>query len=200
MENLLPYDGLVEYYPGFIQKDAADVIFHSLLSDIPWESDVLRLFGKTIVTKRKVAWFGDPEASYKYSGSIKQPLPWIQELTELKQRVEKLSGTSFNACLLNLYHHGGEGMTWHADDEPELGSHPVIVSISLGAERRFSFKHRTSGERVDLLLEHGSALIMSGETQQHWVHALPKNMRQSASLFGGPEERINLTFRKILRI
>lgn len=200
MENLLPYDGGVFYYPNLLTKKEADLYFKHFIQFVRWEHDVVRLFGKTISTQRKVAWYGDPQTTYSYSGVLKQPLPWIKELQDLKLKGEELCGISFNACLLNLYHHSAEGMSWHADDEPELGAKPVILSISLGAERRFSFKHRSSKQRIDLLLEHGSALIMTGETQEYWLHSLPKSSRKGATLFGDQEQRINLTFRNIVSI
>lgn len=198
MDNLLPYDGQVTYIPHFMEGAEAEALFHILLEAVPWEHDVLHLFGKTITTERKVAWYGDPSAVYRYSGSTKKPFPWTQDLLRLKHAVEQLSGGRLNACLLNLYHHAGEGMSWHSDNEAELGPHPLIVSISLGAERRFSFKHKIKGTRIDILLESGSALLMAGSTQQHWLHALPKSKASPTTLFGTPQERINLTFRLIV--
>lgn len=163
----------------------------ALLDEIEWKADELVMFGKVITTSRKVAWYGDPGLSYRYSGRTKEPLAWTESLLTIKAKVEEVSGESFNSCLLNLYHHGGEGMSWHSDDEPSIVTDSAIASVSFGATRKFVFKHRRSGEKVSLLLEDGSLLMMKGETQRHWLHALPKSKRV-------PGPRINLTFRRML--
>lgn len=139
---------------------------------------------------RKVSWHGDPGCAYTYAGSRKSPQPWTDSLRALKDRVEAAAGVPFNSCLLNLYHAGTEGMGWHSDDEPELGPEPVIASLSLGAARRFLFRHRVEKTRVEVRLEHGSLLVMRGACQRLWQHSLPKALRVR-------EPRINLTFRRI---
>lgn len=190
-ENLLPCEGTVHYFGKVFADVAADAFMASLLHQVPWQRDEIVMFGKRVTTAREVSWYGDPGASYTYSGATKQPLPWNEPLLDLKARAESLSGARFNSCLLNLYHDGKEGMSWHSDDEKELGPNPTIASISLGAERRFCFKHKDTGERVEMVLEHGSMLVMTGETQTHWLHSLPKTAKVTAP-------RINLTFRSII--
>ena len=148
------------------------------------------MFGEIITTSRKVAWIGDPNCSYTYSGVKKLPEPWTPELLMIKNKVEKLTGVQFNSCLLNLYHNGNEGMGWHSDNEPELDQSAPIVSISLGGMRKFSFKHKLDKTSISLFLENGSALIMQPPTQEFWNHSLLKTKKTV-----GP--RINLTFRKI---
>ena len=148
------------------------------------------MFGKTIVTARKVAWFGDAGLDYTYSGKTKSPLPWSELLLKLKRLTEEKTGHLFNSCLLNLYHNGSEGMGWHRDNESSIVPHSPIACLSLGAERRFHFKHTTTKERITLELAPGSLLVMAGETQTHWQHALPKSTRIS-------EPRISLTFRQM---
>ncbi len=149
------------------------------------------IFGRPRLVPRLVAWHGDPGATYTYSGTPHEPLPWTPALEQVRRRVQELSGLQFNAVLLNLYRDGRDGMGWHADDEPELGPDPAIASVSLGAVRRFCLRHRRrKGLRTDLSLPHGSLLLMTGATQGHWVHALPK----TAVPVG---ERINLTFRRV---
>ena len=148
------------------------------------------MFGKKLVTKREMAWYGEDGLNYKYSGILRKPLPWSDSLLKIKLLVEQACKVSFNSCLLNLYHDGNESMGWHSDDEPELGPNPVIASVSLGAERKFAFKHRKTGECISLVLKNGSLLLMQGVTQHFWVHTL----RKSA---GVKNPRVNLTFRRI---
>ncbi len=150
------------------------------------------MYGKRYITKRKTAWYGDAAFEYSYSNTTKTALPWTPELLEIKNSVEKLTGHSFNSCLLNFYHNGNEGMSWHSDDEPELGENPIIASLSFGAPRKFSFKHKITKETVSVLLEHGSLLVMKGATQAHWLHAIPKSTKVKTP-------RINLTFRTIIQ-
>jgi alkylated DNA repair dioxygenase AlkB len=161
------------------------------MQNILWKNDEVVIFGKHIVTKRKAAWYGDSDYLYTYSNTTKQALAWTKELYELKQIVEELAGTTFNSCLLNLYHNGDEGMGWHSDDEESLGKNNTIASLSLGAERRFLFKHKQTKHTVSLVLEHGSLLIMKDATQRNWLHSLPKSKTIS-------QPRINLTFRTIV--
>lgn len=186
--NLLPYDGEVLYHGAIFTTKEANRFLELLLKNVPWKNDEAIIYGKRIITARKVAWYGDDTFKYSYSNTTKQALPWTKELVELKQKVESVTGVQFNSCLLNLYHDGTEGMSWHSDDEKSLGRHTCIASLSLGAERKFSFKHKKTNETHSLLLHHGSLLIMQGATQENWRHSLPKS-----TLVKRP--RINLTFR-----
>ena len=187
--NYLPYDGTVNYY-GVI-TDKQDYFYDVLLKKVAWKPDQAIIFGKHLETKRKVAWYGDKRFEYSYSGIQKVAMPWIEELLELKEMVESVSGESYNSCLLNLYHDGSEGMAWHSDGEKDLKKNGAIASLTFGAERKFSFKHKQSKERIDMLLENGSLLVMKDTTQSHWMHRLPPTKQ-----FHGP--RINLTFRTIV--
>ncbi len=188
LSNQLPRDGAVFYCGVVWGTAAADSSFRALVEANFWRNDEVVMFGKRRILSRKMAWFGD--AAYGYAGSVKQPVAWDAEVLRLKTQVEAASGCGFNSCLLNLYADGGEGMGWHADNESTLVAGATIASVSFGAERIFRFKHRTTGEQVEVLLEHGSLLLMEGETQSHWVHALPKSRRIRAP-------RINLTFRSM---
>lgn len=184
-------DGVAYYYGKILTNDEADGYFHSLLQDIPWKNDEVVIFGKQIATKRKVAWYGDSNYLYIYSNSVKQALPWTRELVNLKQIVEKLSNTLFNSCLLNLYHDGNEGMGWHSDDEKSIEEYSTIASVSFGAERKFSFKHKRNNKIISVILEPGSLLIMKEGTQKNWLHSLPKSNKIILP-------RINLTFRRMV--
>ncbi len=188
--NLLPYGGTVNYYGKILNKLEADNYYLYLLNNIEWRNDEAVIFGKHIITSRKVAWYGDEEYEYTYSNITKKALPWTSELKALKKLAEELSGATFNSCLLNLYHNGDEGMAWHSDDEKKLKKNAAIASLSFGAERNFSFKHKKSKVRVSLILEHGSLLIMKDETQINWMHRLPPTTKVT-------RPRINLTFRSI---
>lgn len=189
--NLLPMEGKVNYYGRTMSTGDADSYLAALLNEIAWENDKAIIFGKTILTKRKVAWYGDSPFQYTYSNTTKTALQWTPTLLSLKALAEQLSGQTYNSCLLNLYHDGAEGMAWHSDAEKDLKKNAAIASLSFGAERKFSFKHKESKLTVNLLLEHGSLLVMSGLTQQYWQHRLPPT-----KLVRTP--RVNLTFRTIV--
>jgi alkylated DNA repair dioxygenase AlkB len=142
--NLLPYEGEVNYYGKVMSTGEANIYLNILLNNIQWKNDEAVIFGKHIITKRKVAWYADTDCSYTYSNTTKQALAWTKELLELKALVEQLTGEQFNSCLLNLYHNGDEGMAWHSDDEKALGKDTSIASLSFGAERKFALKHRAT--------------------------------------------------------
>ena len=190
LTNLLPQDGNVNYYKNLLSLNEANSYFNSLLHSIEWKNDQAFIYGKLIITKRKVAWYGDTDFEYTYSKITKRALPWTAELVELKKITEELTGEKFNSCLLNLYHNGDEGMAWHSDAEKVLKKNGAIASLSLGAERKFSFKHKETKETISLILENGSLLVMKGSTQTSWLHRLPPT-----KLISKP--RINLTFRLI---
>jgi alkylated DNA repair dioxygenase AlkB len=186
LANLLPRDGAVFLHEGAVDPGAADRLFEQLQRTIDWRQEIATVMGRRVPIPRLTAWHG--QAGYVYSGIRMAPAPWTPPLLELKEIAEALAGQPFNSVLLNLYRNGRDSVSWHADNEPGLGSDPVIASISLGAERRFQLKHRRTGERLSVDLPHGSCLLMAGATQHHWLHQLPKTAQSV-----GP--RINLTFR-----
>lgn len=190
-KNWLPKDGTVNYYGKLFTDLEAYYYLDSLLKHIEWRNDEAIIFGKKIITKRKVAWYGEKPFEYTYSNTTKYALPWTKELLTLKAMIEKETGETFNSCLLNLYHNGTEGMAWHSDGEKDLKKDGAIASLSFGAERRFAFKHKKTGERVEMILAHGSLLVMKDTTQSYWLHRLPPSKRIT-----GP--RVNLTFRTII--
>lgn len=190
-KNWLPKDGTVNYYGKLFNQKEADFYLNRLLETIVWRNDEAIIFGKKIITKRKVAWYGEKPFEYTYSNTTKYALPWTKELLELKLLIEKETGESFNSCLLNLYHSGDEGMAWHSDGEKDLKKDGAIGSLSLGAERKFAFKHKVSKEKVELILEHGSLLVMKDTTQTYWLHRLPPTKKVTTM-------RVNLTFRTIV--
>lgn len=189
-DNLLPYDGVVHYHGVIMQPKEAAYYQEYLLHQIPWEHDEALMFGKLLTTKRKVAWYGDKAYEYTYSRRTKTALPWTRELLALKTMVEDKSGEKYNSCLLNLYHNGSEGMAWHSDGEKDLMENAAIGSLSLGAERKFAFKHKTTKETVSLVLDHGSLLVMKDVTQKFWLHRLPPTKKVQTP-------RVNLTFRRM---
>ena len=190
-KNLLPQDGEVYYFGKVFDQAVADQLYSDLLRNIQWKHDESVIMGKHIITKRKVAWYGDQGFDYTYSNTTKQALPWTKQLLGLKQTVEQKTNETFNSCLMNLYHSGEEGVSWHSDGENALKKHGAIASLSFGAERKFSFKHKDTKERVDILLEHGALLIMTGTCQTHWLHCIPKTKKITTP-------RISLTFRTIV--
>lgn len=190
-QNLLPKDGTVNYYGKIFSPAEANHYLDNLLNNIEWKNDEAFILGKLIITKRKVAWYGDTDFEYTYSNRTKRALPWTKELLALKLKIETETGETFNSCLLNLYHTGEEGMAWHSDGEKDLKKNGAIGSLSFGAERKFSFKHKATKETVSITLEHGSLLIMTGTTQTHWLHRLPPTTKTL-------KPRVNLTFRTIV--
>ncbi|TYK67400.1 alpha-ketoglutarate-dependent dioxygenase AlkB family protein [Colwellia echini] len=192
--SILPNDGEVLYYGEIFSPEDSDFYFRQLLNTIPWQHDQAMVLGQIIETKRKVAWCADTidnkPFSYSYSGVTRYSQPFSPELLSLKKLVEQHSGETYNSCLLNLYHSGEEGMAWHSDGEDDLKERGAIASLSFGAERKFSFKHKFSKEVVALQLKVASLLVMKGNTQQYWLHSLPPTKTVT-------EPRINLTFRTI---
>ena len=189
--NLLPQDGTVNYYGMILSPKEANHYFNILMKSIEWKNDEAVIFGKHIITKRKVAWYANQKYAYTYSNITKEALVWTKELLQLKKLVEEKTGATYNSCLLNLYHDGDEGMAWHSDDEKTLGRNLPIASMTFGAERKFSFKHKRTKETVSLILENGSLLVMKDATQTNWLHRLPPTTK-----IKGP--RINLTFRTMI--
>jgi len=180
--------GLLLYDPAFLPLADADSLFAHLRDTVPWKQEGRppRMF------PRLTAWYANPGVTYSYSGVTHQAVPWTPELLDVKQRAEAAADATWNSLLLNFYRDGRDSIGFHADDESELGTNPVIGSISLGAERRFVLKHPASGETLEFNLPHGSLLVMGGTSQHHWRHGVPKTRKPV-----GP--RINLTFRRILR-
>ena len=188
--NILPQDGIALYYDKIIGDEQVKQLYDALFNNIHWENERVIMFGKEIITKRKVAFFSDPSISYRYASKTKIGLPWTSTLITIKNRIESITKESYNACLLNLYHNGEESMGWHSDNEKEIVANSSIASLSLGANRKFSFKHKLSKETVSIELEDGSLLEMKGSVQAHWWHALLKSKKVT-------DARINLTFRQM---
>ena len=190
--NILPFDGVVENYGLILDQAQSQQYLQYFLSQLAWQHDEVRLFGKHYVTARQVVWYGDAHYQYHYSGTLKQAQLWTPGLFRLKQQIEQLVGHPFNSCLANLYEDGSQGLGWHSDDEPALytgtSRENVIASLSLGATRKMSFKHKTQGNKVDLLLHSGQLIVMRGQTQRHWKHNIGKTSKVLTP-------RINLTFR-----
>jgi len=186
--NLLPRDGDARLFEGVV--DAPESTFDRLRAIVAWRQESARLMGRSVALPRLTAWYGD--AAYRYSGVVHPPRAWLDDLLPLKATAERLAGRSFNAVLLNLYRHGGDSVSWHRDAEAALGDDPIVASISLGAVRRFKFKHRRERAlTIDLDLAPGSCLVMGPGSQIHWLHALPKTAQPVG-------ERLNLTFRRIV--
>ncbi|BAU14042.1 2OG-Fe(II) oxygenase [Leptolyngbya sp. NIES-3755] len=188
--SLIKQNGTVFLYPNLFDETEADRLYSELLIDIDWQQEHLKIYGKNVLLPRLTAWYG--EKQYTYSGIEMQPRSWTESLLIIKSRIEPLSNTHFNSVLLNLYRDGNDSVSWHSDDEPELGKNPIIGSVSFGATRRFSLKHRYDRnlKRIDVELTHGSFLLMAEETQHYWLHQIPKTKKSTTP-------RINLTFRMI---
>ena len=189
-EIVIP-DAEVFLYPTLLSYHEADQLFDTLKKNIIWEKQKIKLYGEVHDVPRLTAWYGDPNKSYIYSGIKLNTNPWNAVLLKIREKIEKISKIKFNSVLLNLYRSGSDSVSWHSDDEPELGRNPVIGSLSLGETRQFQMKHKFNRDlKQKILLQHGSFLLMRGKTQHHWLHQIPKRKN-----FKG--ERINLTFRVI---
>ena len=190
--NLLPFDGQVQDLGLILTAEQSAKYLDYFLAHLAWQPDEVVLYGKRYVTERKVVWYGDAEYQYHYSGSAKQALLWNPALFRLKQHIEQLVGHPFNSCLANLYENGSQAVGWHSDDEPSLRSQQqenvVIASLSFGATRKFCFKHKFKQEKVGLMLHSVQLIVMRGQTQRYWKHALMKSSKIT-------EPRLNLTFR-----
>ena len=192
-DNLLPCDGKVNDLGIVIDYPSA--LYYALLTTLPWQSDIVTLFGKTHVTTRQIVWMGDSDASYQYSGHTRQAIAWTDSVFHVKHHVEQQLlkigiHANFNSCLLNYYPSGDESMGYHADDEKELGHQPIIASLSLGATRKFVLKHKKTQDKVELYLESGQLIVMHGATQEYWKHSITKTKTVN-------EGRISLTFRQM---
>lgn len=185
-------DAEVIFYSHFFEKDESDLLFKKLSEEIKWRQDKITYYGKVIDLPRLTAWYGDLDKSYTYSNIAMRSDPWTPTLMYIKNKIEEVAKVNFNSVLLNLYRNGKDGVSWHQDNEPELGKNPVIGSVSFGGTRRFQFRHKLRRElgKIDVDLTHGSLLIMKGETQRYWQHQIPKTSKPV-------ESRINLTFRVI---
>lgn len=185
-------DGLIHYSPQFLKKSEADELFKLFEKEINWKQESMNMYGKKIDFPRLTAWYGDKDRPYSFSGITLQPNEWTEELKDLQHRLNNLCETHFNSLLLNLYRNGKDSISWHQDAEKELGTNPIIASISLGATRRFHLRRKDDySNKLHFDLGHGSLLIMAGATQHHWQHALLKTNNQL-------KPRINLTFRTII--
>ena len=191
--NQLPYDGEVYCYGTIFSIEKALQHLETLKREINWQNDVVKMYGKTIECKRQTAWMGEDCFEYTYSGITKKAEIFTPLILEIKHQIEVLCNEKFNSCLLNYYQDGNEGMSWHSDNEKTMGIEPTIASLSLGAARKFSFKHNESKQKIDLLLENGRLVIMQGVTQKHWKHALPQSSKIKLP-------RINLSFRNFVKL
>lgn len=190
--NLLPQDGILEYFYPFYDQDESLNLFRSLLAHTKWKEEQINIFGKISPIPRLTAWYGDSGKTYTYSRIKMNPNPWTSELLSIKQKVESHTGLVFDSLLLNLYRDQNDHVSWHADDEKELGSNPAIASLSFGETRKFQIKHKFEKniEMITLNLESGSLVVMKAEMQEYWLHRIAPSKSQLDS-------RINLTFRTI---
>jgi alkylated DNA repair dioxygenase AlkB len=185
-------ESFCELWEGFVGPDEQAELMAQLCAELPLAARTIRVFGREVLQPRLVAWVGDRDAVYTYSGTRHEPLPWSAALARLRDRVIDATGERFNSVLCNLYRNGQDAMGMHADAEPELGPDPVIASLSLGAARRFMIRHRRGADRgkLDLKLGGGALLVMRGETQRHFRHGIPREPAVQ-------EPRLNLTFRRV---
>ena len=191
VEEIPIQDGVLRLYPYLFSPEEREIFFNQLKENVKWQQEKIKLYGRIISLPRLTAWFGDEGKTYMYSGITVEPEPWTPTLLEIKSRIEEVSDATFNSVLLNYYRNERDSVSWHSDDEPELGKNPIIGSVSFGDVRTFQLKHKTDKSlTISRDLPDGSYLEMAGSTQHHWLHQIPKRTRKI-----GP--RINLTFRII---
>lgn len=185
----LPDADIVIYRTLFDQAES-ERFFSELQTQVNWKQEFIKIYRKPVPIPRLTAWYGDPGKKYTYSKIEMMPEPWNEVLLEIKSKIESLAQVSFNSVLLNLYRDGKDSVSWHSDDEPELGQNPVIGSVSFGEARRFMLKHKSKLFKDEVQLTSGSFLLMRGTTQHFWLHQIPKSQKPISA-------RINLTFRVI---
>jgi alkylated DNA repair dioxygenase AlkB len=183
-------NGAYLFIPHFFSAKESDMYLQSLLKTIDWKQEGMNMYGKYVPFPRLTAWYGNNDKDYSFSGITLNPKPWTEELLAIKTAIEAPAETVFNSVLLNLYRDGSDSISWHQDNEKELGINPIIASVNFGATRTFQMRHKKTREQIDIPLSHGSLLVMFGETQHHWQHQVPKTKQKVG-------ERINLTFRTI---
>lgn len=183
--------GELRYCPSYLSAEQRQTLLQRLITELRWQQPEIRLFGKAVAIPRQQVWMGDADATYRYSGTTFDAEPWHPLVAALGQQLNRDCGVVFNSVLLNLYRNGQDHMGWHSDDEPELGDRPLIASLSLGATRRFLLAHKQLACKLELSLGAGDLLIMQGDSQKFWKHAIAKEARVD-------QPRINLTFRSIL--
>ena len=183
-------NGEILLYPDFFSPEESDAYFNIFRETILWKQESMTMYGKKINIPRLMAWYGNSDKRYTFSGISLQSHIWTKELLEIKAKIEPQAGIEFNSVLLNFYRNGKDSISWHADDEVELGKNPTIASVNFGAARKFQLKHLPTKEKLEVELTHGSLLIMQGELQHFWHHQVPKTSKPVG-------ERINLTFRVI---
>ncbi|RFS23304.1 alpha-ketoglutarate-dependent dioxygenase AlkB [Chitinophaga silvatica] len=189
--NIPLLNGEMDYYPKFFSEQESNALMQALRASLDWKQESMKLYGKDILFPRLMAWYGDAGSNYSFSGRNYTPVPWTTELLEIRNRLTPLCGKTFNSVLANLYRNGNDAMGWHADDEPELGPHPIIASVNFGATRKFRLRYKNNHQLTyELPLSHGSLLVMKGTLQEFWEHQIPKTKKVLS-------ERINLTFRHI---
>jgi alkylated DNA repair dioxygenase AlkB len=192
--NIPIKDGEIEFYPNFFDLETSNNYFKTLFDEIDWKQEKMNMYGKEIPFPRLTAWYGDQDKPYSFSGITLQPEPWTSELKEIVTKLQDVSNHTFNSVLLNRYRDGNDSISWHTDAEKELGLNPMIASVNFGASRKFQLRHMDDKTlKEEIILSHGSLLIMSGSLQHYWQHQLPKTKAKIG-------ERINLTFRKIITI
>ncbi len=189
-EPIIIQNGKYIYYPNFFERNTADKYLESFKNKIEWKQESMNMYGKQVLFPRLTAWYGDNDKPYSFSGIKLNPIPWSIELLEIKKLIEPFCEVEFNSVLLNLYRDGNDSISWHTDAEKELGNNPLIASVNFGAERKFQLRHNETQETIDIILKHGSLLIMKDELQHFWKHQLPKQKKIN-------QARINLTFRII---
>ncbi len=184
-------DGELSLWHPLFSSTESHELFSRLTKSLNWQQDQVSMHGKLIPIPRLQSWYGDQESTYSYSGITLPPQAWTEELLQIKQQIETLTQQRFNSVLANYYRDGSDSVSWHRDNEPELGNDPVIASVSLGETRQFQLRHKSRKyETIKLNLPHNSLLLMAGSLQHHWYHQVPKTKKVV-----GP--RINLTFRLI---
>ncbi len=180
---------LLDYRPGVFSADESACLMKKLISEMPWQQKLVKMYDKKILTPRLTVWVGDPGTDYSFSGEKHNPLPWTEDLLMIKNRIEPLAGITFNSVLLNYYRDGNDSVAWHSDNESVLGENPVVVSVTFGQVRSFDIRNKKDhAQKYAVKLEDGSYLLMKGDLQKYWEHRIAKSTKPM-------NERLNLTFR-----
>ena len=123
----------------FFNSVDSNKLLKKFILKLPWESMMIKMFGRDTKIPRLQCWIGDEGCEYRYSGKQLSRQIWNQDLIMIRKKIYQELKIDFNSVLANYYRDGKDSMGWHSDDEKELGPNPTIASISFATKRDRSY-------------------------------------------------------------
>jgi alkylated DNA repair dioxygenase AlkB len=183
---------LLDYQPEVFAEEESNRLLANLIVATPWQQKVVKMYDKEVLTPRLTTWYANADVYDYNSFKSSSPNSWTPDLLMIKERIEQLTGTTFNSVLLNYYRDGNDSVAWHSDNENALGTHPIIASVSFGQVRLFDIRNKSDhSDRYSIRLESGALMVMKGDLQQNWEHRIAKSTKPMKA-------RLNLTFRVVI--